>query len=99
MSEPPFDVLLAALRAELAALDGDDAGAIEDATAVKLGALAALRGSPSRAEIDTARALNALAAARVQTRLSDIDRRLRVLAVAVGRPLPLCYGRDGRTSL
>ena len=99
MSEPPFEVLLAALRAELAALDGDDALAIEDATAAKLTALAALRGSPSRTEIETARALNALAAARVQTRLTGVDRRLRALAAAAGRPPPLCYGRDGRTSL
>lgn len=99
MSEPPFEVLLAALRAELAALDGDDADGIEAATRAKLAALGALRDAPTRAQVETAQALNALAAARVRTRGAGIERSLAALATAAGRGPALCYGRDGRTSL
>ena len=99
MSEAPFEVLLAALRAELAALDGDDAPAIEAATTAKLSALAGLRDTPTRHQVETAQALNALAAARVRTRSAGIERRLAALATAAGRGPALCYGRDGRTSL
>ena len=99
MSEAPFEVLLAALRAELVALDGDDAQAIEAATATKLSALAGLRDALTRHQVETAQALNALAAARVRTRSAGIERRLAALATAAGRGPALCYGRDGRTSL
>lgn len=98
-TEAPFEVLLAALRAELAALDGDDAEAIETATTAKLAALAGLHALPTRAEVETAQALNALAAARVRTKAAGIERRLAALATAAGRGPALCYGRDGRTSL
>lgn len=99
MSEPPFEILLAALRAELAALDGDDADTIEAATAAKLDALSSLRETPTRAQVETAQALNALAAARVRTKSAGLERRLAALATAAGRGPALCYGRDGRTSL
>lgn len=99
MSEPPFEALLAALRAELAALDGDDADTIQAATTAKLAALGALREAPTRVEVETAQALNALAAARVRIKAAGIERRLAALATAAGRGPALCYGRDGRTSL
>ena len=99
MNDAPFEVLLAALRAELAALDSDDADTIVAATAAKLAALGKLRDSPTSAEIDTAQALNTLAAARVRTKSTGIDRRLAALAAAAGRAPALCYGRDGRTPL
>ena len=101
MTPEPFEVLLAAMRDELAALETDDAATLEAATAAKLAALrdAAAAPPPPRAAIETARALNALAAARTASRLTGVDRRLRALAAAAGRPPALCYGRDGRTSL
>ena len=100
MSEP-FEVLLAAMRDELAALDAEDAGAVEAATTAKLAALHACAAAPAPppAQIDAARALNALAAARTASLIAGVDRRLRALATAAGRPPALCYGRDGRTSL
>ena len=100
MSEP-FEVLLAAMRDELAALELDDAGAVETATAAKLAALHACAAAPAppSALLDSARALNALAATRTASLIAGVDRRLRALATAAGRPPALCYGRDGRSSL
>ena len=97
----PFEVLLGAMRAELAALDAEDAATIEAATAAKLTALKTVAAlpPPPLALIDTARALNALAATRTAAKLRHVDRRLRRLAEAAGRGPALCYGRDGRTSL
>jgi len=99
VSDAPFEVLLAALRDELAALDGDDAAAIEAATTAKLSALGALREAPTRAEVETAQALNALTAVRVRIKSAGIERRLGTLAAAAGRAPTLCYGRNGRSSL
>ena len=100
-ADAPFEVLLGAMRAELAALDSDDAAPLEAATAAKLAALktVATLPPPPLALLDTARALNALAAQRTAERLRHVDRRLRRLAEAAGRPPALCYGRDGRSSL
>ena len=97
----PFALLMAALERELAALDSGDAGAIEAATATKLAVLHDLRDGPppSRADLEAAAALNALAHARTRTLMGQVDRRLRALSAAAGRPPGLTYGRDGRTSL
>jgi hypothetical protein len=93
--------LMATLHDELAALDSEDAARIEAATGAKLAALHAVRDSPplSAADLEQAAALNALAAARTRTLMAGVDRRLRALSAAAGRPAGLTYGRDGRTSL
>ena len=98
---PPFEVLLAAMRDELAALDSEDAAAIEAATQAKLAALLSLRDSsdPTRADVEAAQTLNTLAASRTATFMARASRRLQSLAIAAGRPPSLTYGRDGRTSL
>ena len=95
-----FDALLSAMRAELDALDGDDAGTIQAATLVKLAALDAARTAPvpPRDVLDTARSLNALASARVNMLLAGIERRLAALTASAGVQPPLCYGRNGRSS-
>ncbi len=94
-----FDVLLAAMRDELAALDTGDASAIECATAAKLAALdgARLAGKVAVERLHEARALNALAATRTNMLLAGVDRRLAALTAADGRAGAICYGRDGRT--
>ena len=98
---PPYEILLAALRCEIAALDGDDPDTIAAATAAKLDVLRSLRDAPPPppAIVDAARALNALAAARTNVLMAGVGRRLRALAEATGRPRALTYGRDGRTTL
>jgi hypothetical protein len=101
-----FETLLAAMRAELAALDDGDTATISAATAAKLAALAAVRrdasatnaAPASRATLETAHSLNALASARVNMLMAGIERRLRALTAATGETPSLCYGRDGRTS-
>lgn len=94
-------LLMAALLDELAALDSGSAERIEAATATKLDALCAVRDGPplAAADLEQAAALNALAYARTRALLAGVDRRLRTLAAAAGRPPGLTYGRDGRTSL
>lgn len=94
-------MLMAALHDELAALETGDAEQIEAATRAKLAALHAARGgSPlSAADLEQAAALNARAAARTRTLMAGVDRRLRALSAAAGRPPGLTYGRDGRTSI
>ena len=96
-----FARLMTTLRDELDALDSTDADRIDTATGAKLEALRALRDAPppGRAELEQAAALNALAQARTATLMAGVDRRLRSLAAAAGRPPALTYGRDGRTSL
>ncbi|WP_419813786.1 hypothetical protein [Glacieibacterium sp.] len=95
---PPFEVLLAAMRDELDALDSDDAVRIEAATALKLAALGTTV-APTPDELHAAQALNALASARTSTLIAGVTRRLAALATAAGRPAALTYGRNGRTSL
>ncbi len=96
-----FARLMAALEDELAALDTGDADKIEAATGAKLGALLAVRDEPPppRADLEAAAALNARVHDRTRALLVGVDRRLRSLAAAAGRPQGLTYGRDGRTSL
>lgn len=101
-----FETLLAAMRAELAALDDGDTAAISAATAAKLAALAAVRhhtsaanAAPvSRAALETARSLNALASARVNMLMAGVERRLSAFTAASGATPALCYGRNGRTA-
>lgn len=98
----PFDLLLATMRDELAALDGGDAAAIEAATVAKVAALEGARvagATVSVTRLHEARAFNALAATRVTMLIAGVDRRLAALTAADGRGGDFCYGRDGRTSL
>ncbi len=92
----PFNNLLAAMRAELAALDSGDADAIEAATHAKLAALVVARdaGPAPRARLQEARDLNALASARVNMLMASVGRRLETLTAASGRPPTLTYGRS-----
>ena len=94
----PFNTLLEAMRAELAALDTGDAEAIELATRAKLSALVAARdaGPAPRARLAEARDLNALASARVNMLMASVGRRLETLAAASGRAPTLVYGRGGQ---
>lgn len=93
-----FDTLLAAMRAELAALDAGNAAVIAAATATKLQVLDALNGTPPppRAALETARALNALTSARVNMLMAGVERRLTMLTAVHGAPQSLAYRRDGR---
>ncbi len=101
-----FEILLAAMRAELAALDDGDTAAIAAATTAKLAALAAVQRGTStanavplpRAALETARSLNALASARVNMLMAGVERRLSALTAASGAGPSLCYGRNGRTA-
>jgi hypothetical protein len=103
MAEPnSFVRLVDAIRAEIAALDSEDADAIEAATAAKVAALQAVRDAvagglpPERALLDEARTLNAEAALRARAKLISVERRLSNVTAAMGRPPSLTYGRDGR---
>ena len=97
----PFNTLLDAMRAELAALDTGDATTIELATRAKLAALVVARdaGPAPRARLAEARDLNALASARVNMLMASVGRRLETLATASGRPANLVYGRSGHHEL
>lgn len=97
----PFNTLLDAMRAELAALDTGDAATIELATRAKLAALVVARdaGPAPRARVAEARDLTALASARVNMLMASVGRRLETLAAATGRPANLVYGRSGQSEL
>lgn len=97
----PFEILLTAMRDELAALDSGDAAAIQAATMAKLAALDAVRGGGAvpLTLLQNARALNALAATRVNMLMASVDRRITALTAADGRGSAFCYGRNGRPSL
>lgn len=94
--------LIEAIRAELAALETEDADAIEAATAVKLAALQAVQAEvdagrpPERAGLEQAATLNAEAALRARAKIVGVERRLAGIAGLAGRPPALVYGRDGR---
>ncbi|MFZ4109344.1 MAG: hypothetical protein ACOYKQ_02605 [Polymorphobacter sp.] len=100
--DPRFATLVAAIRAELAALAVENAPAIEAATAAKTAALQAVTAAvaqgvtPPRALLEEARDLNAEAALRARVKLVGIERQLRAIDARVGRPAALVYGRDGR---
>jgi hypothetical protein len=97
-----FVRLIDALRAELAALDAEDAEAIENATADKLAALQAVQddmaaGSPpQRALLQEAQALNAEAALRARAKIITVEKRLAAVSSVAGKPAALVYGRNGR---
>jgi hypothetical protein len=97
-----FVRLIDALRAELAALEAEDAAAIEAATADKLAALQAVQddmaaGSPpQRALLQEAQALNAEAALRARAKIISVEKRLAAVSSAAGKPAALVYGRNGR---
>jgi hypothetical protein len=97
-----FIRLIDAIRAEIAALDCEDAEAIEAATAAKIAALQAVQDDvadgvrPQKALLDEARTLNAEAALRARAKLISVERRLANLTPVAARPASLTYGRDGR---
>ena len=97
-----FVQLIDAIRAEIAALDSEDAERIETATADKLAALHSVEADiaggtpPERELLATARDLNAQAALRARAKMLTVERRLASVSVAAGRPAALVYGRDGR---
>lgn len=94
---PAVTALLAALGAEIGALEAGDPDAIEAATAAKLAALAALDPALplARSDLEAARRLNDLAGARAQTLLARVRRRRDALDAARRLPPPLVYGRAG----
>jgi hypothetical protein len=94
--------LIAAIRAELVALESEDAEAIETATATKLAALQAVQAEvaagakPRRALLEEAQTLNAEAALRARAKIVTVEKRLAAVSNLAGRPASLVYGRDGR---
>ena len=99
-----FVRLIDAIRAEIAALEAEDAARIELATAGKLAALHAVEtdiagGTPPHRELlAEARDLNAEAALRARAKMLGVERRLAAVSTAAGRPAALVYGRNGRWS-
>ena len=106
-----FVRLIDAIRAELSALDGEDAAGIEAATATKLAALQAVQADiaagapPQKALLEQARELPTGCSAtdqrcdlvrREAAEVVTVDRRLAAVSAAAGRPAALVYGRDGR---
>ncbi len=93
-----FARLVAAIRAELAALDAEDAAAIEAATAAKAQALEAVQadvagGAMNRAALEEARALNAEAALRARAKMIGVERKLvAVTNAAAGMAPPRAAG-------
>lgn len=91
-----------AIRAEMAALEAEDAVAIEAATSTKLAALLAVHAevaagaAPQRALLEEARDLNAEAALRARAKMVAVERRLAAVQRLAGKPAALTYGRDGR---
>lgn len=112
MTAASIDALAAALidaiRCELAALESEDADAIQGATAAKAAALAAVQAAADRGEapprplLEQARDLNGEAILRSRAKLISVERRLAALRPAgagangAGRPPAITYGRDGR---
>lgn len=96
--------LVDAIRAELAALDSEDADAILRATQAKADALAAVQAevargaAPPRPLLEQARDLNSEAILRSRAKLISVERRLAALRPvdAALRPPAITYGRDGR---
>ncbi|WP_439545755.1 hypothetical protein [Sandarakinorhabdus sp.] len=96
--------LVDAIRAELAALDSEDPDAIQNATAIKAAALAAVQAAvakgaaPPRPLLEQARDLNSEAILRSRAKLISVERRLVALRPpgAALRAEAITYGRDGR---
>jgi hypothetical protein len=79
-----FAALIEAIRAELAALEAEDADAIEAATRDKTVALAGVQaevaaGRIDRPALEMARQLNAEAALRAKAKMLGVERRLRAI--------------------
>lgn len=96
-----FAWLVLAIRGELAALDAEDAAAIEAATLAKSMALEAVQadvaaGQMDRPALEEARRLNAEAALKARAKMIGVERKLVAVANIAGRPAALTYGRDGR---
>jgi len=96
-----FARLVAAIRAELAALDAEDADAIEQATRAKTEALSDVQadvaaGQMDRPALEEARRLNSEAALKARAKMIGVERKLMGVAKMAGRPEALTYGRDGR---
>jgi hypothetical protein len=97
-----FARLVAAIRAELAALDAEDADAIEAATRAKTEALADVQqevaaGRMDRPALEEARRLNSEAALKARAKMIGVERRLGQLSGAAAvKAEALTYGRDGR---
>jgi hypothetical protein len=96
-----FARLVLAIRAELQALDAEDADAIEQATRAKTEALSAVQGEVAagrmdRPALEEARRLNSEAALKARAKMIGVERKLMGVARAAGRPDALTYGRDGR---
>lgn len=104
MSNPDdlAQALVAAIRAELAALEAEDADAILAASEAKARVLADLSAavaggaSAARPLLEEARDLNAEAILKSRAKLISVEKRLAALRPAVPRAAPLTYGRDGR---
>ena len=94
--------LVAAIQAELAALDAEDADAILAASDAKAQALADLSAAigtgapPPRPLLEQARELNTQAILKSRAKLISVEKRLAALRPAVPRAEPVTYGRDGR---
>lgn len=99
-----FAALVAAIRAELSALEAEDADAIERATDAKAAALAAVQAriaqgaAPPRPLLEQARDLNSQAILRSRAKLISVERRLAALRPpgAALRSDAITYGSDGR---
>lgn len=96
--------LIGAIRTELAALEAEDADAIERATAGKASALADMQAAiaagaaPPRPLLEQARDLNSEAILRSRAKLISVEKRLAALrppGAALRQPA-VTYGRDGR---
>lgn len=96
--------LVAAIRAELTALESEDADAVQRATAAKADALAAVQAevargaAPPRPLLEQARDLNSEAILRSRAKLISVERRLAALRPpgTALRPPAITYGSDGR---
>lgn len=96
--------LVAAITAELAALEAEDADAILAASDAKARALDTLSAAimagatPPRPLLEQARDLNSQAILQSRAKLISVEKRLAALRPdpAPARPQPVTYGRDGR---
>ncbi len=103
MSVAALETLIAAEKALIVALDGDDAAAIERGTTAYARALDAVRGisdwhgtAETKARLVEARMLADAARTRVNVLADATRQRLSLFARAAGRDLGVGYGRDGR---
>lgn len=94
-----IEALVAAIEAEIAALDRNDIDALASATQQKLVYALSLEESRPHDALDLverARQLNREAGRRLNLARARVDQRLARLQAAKGMPTPLTYGPDGR---